>query len=251
MKIRELFGEIVLTIVMFKTMDLKKTFGNHILIRLDAENDHIKLKGGMTLYVDSTYDPEKHATVTGTVFGLPSHLTYTGKANVGMPWKTDMELQEGDKVIVYYLAILNAFKPEQKRFFTKDNERYVFIPYQSIFVAIRGDQIIPINGYVLVEPCGDPWMEETKNRFKKIGIELVTNDKSNTNVSFGIVRYIGKPNKGYCDYGNIDDGVNVKVGDKVVLRKISDIPLQYPLHAKLDGGKLFWRVQRRKILAVI
>ena len=79
-----------------KNMDCKKTFGNHILLKLDAENDHIKLKGGMTLYVDNTYEPEKHQTVTGEVCGLPSHLTYTGAPNQGMPWKTDMELQEGE-----------------------------------------------------------------------------------------------------------------------------------------------------------
>lgn len=235
-----------------KNMDCKKTFGNHILLKLDAENDHIKLKGGMTLYVDNTYEPEKHQTVTGEVCGLPSHLTYTGAPNQGMPWKTDMELQEGDKVICYYLAILNAFKPEQKRFFTKDNERFVFIPYQSIFVAIRGDQIMPINGYVLVEPCDDPFMENTKKRLQNIGLELVTlNTKSNTHVSFGKVKYLGKPNREYCDEGNTDDGVNVKEGDTVVMRKVSDIPLQYPLHQKLDKGVVYWRVQRRKILATL
>ncbi len=233
-------------------MDYKRTFGSHILIRLDAENDHIKLKGGMTLYIDNTYDPEKHATVSGTVFGLPSHLSYTGKPNQGMPWLTDMELREGDRVICYYLAIINAFKPEQMRFFVKDNDRYVFIPYSSIFVAMRGDEVIPINGYCLVEPCEDPFVADTKKRLEKIGLELVTLDtKSNTNVSFGVVRYMGKPNREYIDEGNTDEGVEVKVGDTVVLRKVSDIPLQYPLHQKFDGGKTFWRVQRRKILAVL
>ena len=147
---------------------------------------------------------------------------------------------------------MNAFKPEQKRFFTKDNERFVFIPYQSIFVAIRGDQIMPINGYVLVEPCDDPFMENTKKRLQNIGLELVTlNTKSNTHVSFGKVKYLGKPNREYCDEGNTDDGVNVKEGDTVVMRKVSDIPLQYPLHQKLDKGVVYWRVQRRKILATL
>jgi hypothetical protein len=51
------------------------------------------------------------------------------------------------------------------------------------------------------------------------------------------------------DEGISDDGVDIHPGDKVVLRKVSDIPLQYPLHAKIDGGKTFWRVQRKNILA--
>lgn len=222
------------------------------MIRLDAENDHIKLKNGSILFIDTTFDMEKHATTTGTVCGMPSHLTYTGKPNVGMPWLTDMEIREGDRVICYYLAIINAFKPEQMRFFVRDNDRYVFIPYSSIFVAMRGDEIIPVNGYCLIEPCEDPFVADTKKRLEKLGLELVTlNTKSNTNVSFGVVRYLGKPNREYIDEGNSDDGVDVKAGDTVVLRKISDIPLQYPLHAKMDGGKTFWRCQRRKILAII
>lgn len=233
-------------------MSFHKTFDNQVLVRLDKENDSIKLKSGFELYIDNTYDPEKHATVSGTVCGLPSKLKYTGKPNQGMPWLTDMELQEGDKVIAYYLAIVNALKPEQQKFFIKDKERFVFIPYSSIFVAVRGEKIIPINGYCLIEPCEDPFISETKERLKKIGLELVTlNQKSNTNVTFGIIRYVGKPNREYVDEGNTDEGVNVKEGDKVVLRRISDIPVQYNLHAKIDGGKLYWRVQRRKILAVI
>jgi len=88
----------------------KKTFGNHVLIRLDAENDSIKLNNGGELYIDTSYDGEKHVTVSGEVVGLPSHLRYTGVANDGLPWLTPMETQIGDKVIVYYLAVVNAFK---------------------------------------------------------------------------------------------------------------------------------------------
>ena len=233
-------------------MDLKRTFGNHVLIRLDAENDHIKLKNGSILYVDNAYDPEKHATVEGIIYGLPSHLKYSGIPNIGMPWDTDMELKDGDRVIFYYLSVINAFKPETMRFFTKDKDRYVFIPYSSIFVALRGDKVIPVNGYCLVEPCEDPFTGNIRERMRKIGLEAVTLEtKSNTNVSFAKVRYLGKPNRGYVDSGNSDDGVNVKEGDIVVLRKVSDIPLQYPLHQKFDGGRTFWRVQRRKILAIV
>lgn len=231
---------------------MKLTFGNNALIRLDAENNSIKLKSGFELYIDTSFDAEKHATVSGEVCGLPSHLTYTGKPNQGMPWLTDMEIQEGDRVICYYLAIVNAFKPEQQRYFIKENDRYVFIPYSSIFVVIRGEKIIPINGYCLIEPCDDPFVADTKERLNKLGLELVfLNEKSNVNVTFGKVKYLGKPNREYADEGVSDEGVDVKEGDTVVLRRISDIPLQYPLHQKLDGGKTFWRVQRRKILAII
>ena len=233
-------------------MNYKQTFGNNIMIKLDPENDHIKTKSGFTLYIDTSFDPEKHQVVTGVVCGLPSRLTYTGKPNLGMEWLTDMEIREGDRVIVYYLSVVNALKKEHQRYFFKDDDKYVFVPYSKVFVVIRDGEIIPVNGYVLVEPCEDPFVGDTKKRLAKIGLELVTlNTKSNTNVSFGVVRYVGKPIREYIEDGYTDKGVDVKVGDTVVLRKVSDIPLQYNLHAKLDGGKTFWRVQRRKILAVV
>jgi hypothetical protein len=138
------------------------------------------------------------------------------------------------------------------RYCFEGNDRYVLIPYSSIFATYGKDFIKPVNGYCIIEPCDDPGLTKTITRLDRIGLKLVMLEtKSNTNVSFGVVRYVGKPNREYVDEGISDDGVDVKVGDKVVLRRISDIPLQYPLHSKIDGGKLFWRVQRKNILAKI
>lgn len=233
-------------------MENKRTFNNFVMIKLDKENTSIKLKSGFTLYVDNSFEPEKHCTVTGEVCGLPSRLEYTGEPNQGMPWLTDMELSYGDNVICYYLAIINALKPENRRYVLQGGDRFVFIPYSSIFAVYGEGFVKPINGYVLIEPSEDPWELDTKQRMAKLGLELVKlKTKSNTNVTFGVVRYAGKPNQEYVDEGNSDEGVNVVSGDKVVLRKISDIPLQYPLHAKIDGGKTFWRTQRKNILAKI
>ena len=239
---------------MFKQigMEYRRTANNYILVKLDPENTSIKLKSGYELYIDTSFDPEKHQVVTGTVWGTPSKLEYTGVANKGLPWQTDMEVKCGDKVVVYYLSIVNALKPEQQRYFFEGGDKYVLITYNNIFTVYGDGFVRPVNGYVLIEPCEDPFLEKTKERIKKLGLEYVQlNTKSNTNVSFGIVRYMGKPNREYVDDGQSDEGVDVKVGDVVVLRKVSDIPLQYNLHAKIDEGKLYYRVQRRKILAVI
>lgn len=233
-------------------MEYKKTLNNFVLIKLDKDNTSIKLKSGFELYVDTSFDNEKHQVVTGTVYGIPSKLEYFGTPNKGLPWLTDMEVKLGDKVVVYYLAIVNALKKEQQRYFFEGGDKYVLITYNNIFTVYGDGFVKPINGYVLIEPCSDPFLEKTKERLKKLNLEWVKLDtKSNTNVSFGIVRYMGKPNREYVDEGASDDGVDVKIGDTVVLRKVSDIPLQFNLHAKIDEGKLYYRVQRRKILAVI
>ncbi len=231
-------------------MDCKKTFNNYVLIKLDKENDSIRLKNGYELYIDITCDPEKHQTVTGTVQGLPSRLRYTGQPNDGMPWLTDMELALGDRVIVYYLSIVNALSKDLRRYVLEGEDRYVWVPYSSIYCKFGEGWITPINGYVLVEPVEDPFVTAVKERYARLGIELVTmNTRSNTNVCFGKVRYVGTPNKEYCDEGQTDEGVDVKVDDTVVLKRISDVPLHYDLHAKVEQGRKLWRIQRRNFLA--
>jgi hypothetical protein len=233
-------------------MNFKQTFSNLVLIKLDKRNNSIKFKNGFDFLIDDTFDPEKHATVTGEIYGLPSRLSYTGKPNIGMPWLTDMELKMGDHVIIYYLSVIKAFSPETRRCVMEGEDRYIWIPYDKVFASYGEGFVRPVNGYVLMEPSEDLFVEEIRNRMKAVGLSYVpSGEKSNTNVSFGIVRYVGTPNREYVDEMNSDEGVDVKVGDKVILRKISDIPLQYSLHAKIDGGKPYWRTQRRNILARI
>jgi len=232
-------------------MQNKRTFGNFVLIRLDRENDIIKLKDGGELYIDTSYEPEKHATVTGTVCGLPKKLVYTGIPNQGMPWKTPMELKDGDRVVIYYLSVVNALRPEMMRATIIDGQKYVWVQYQNIFAAVRNNLIVPINGYCLIEPCESPEWEATQKRMESFGMKAVRlNEKSLTNVVYGRVKYLGRPNDAYVD-GHTDEGVNINLGDTVVMKKITDLPLEYDLHANIDGGKKYWRVQRRYIFAKI
>jgi hypothetical protein len=46
-----------------------------------------------------------------------------------------------------------------------------------------------------------------------------------------------------------DEGVDIAIGDIVVLKKVNDIPVQYNLHQRINNGELLWRVQRKNILA--
>jgi hypothetical protein len=233
-------------------MEYKRTFGNLVLIKLDKENDSIKLKNGFELYLDLSFEPEKNCTVTGTIFGLPSHLTYSDTPNKNMPWETPLEAKLGDGVILYYLPIMNAFKPESRRYVLEGEDRYVFISYENIYAVVREGKLIPINGYVLIEPCSDPFVADKKRRLNALGLELVQlNTKSNTHVSFGIVRHLGVPNRRYVDSNYTDEGCDISVGDTVVMKRITDIPLQYSLHQKVNEGKPLVRTQRRMILAKI
>lgn len=221
-----------------------------VMIKLDPEYNAITLKNGVELYVDLSFEPERNATVTGKIWGLPSHLYYSGEPNKGLPWETSLEAKMGDGVICYYLSIVNALKPKEGRHFIEDGERYVLIPYQFIYALIRDEKIIPINGYALIEPVEDPAITLDKERMAKLGMELVIGEKRNSKeVIYGRVKYLSTPNRRYVDEGNSDEGVDIAVDDVVVIRKTNDIPLQYDLHAKLDGGAKYFRVQRRNIMA--
>ena len=233
-------------------MEYKRTLNNFVLIKLDRENTSVKLKNGIELYLDTSFEPEKHATITGTIYGLPSHLIYTGKPNLGMPWLTPMEIEFGDKVIIYYLSVVNALRKEKENYFLEGGDRYIMIEYQYIFAVVREDKIIPINGYVLVEPIEDPALEKEKLRMAFIGMKAVFfKKKTQTQVTYGIVKYVGVPNREYADENLTDEGVDIGIGDTVVLRRTVDIPLQYELHATVDKGKGLLRVQRRNVLAKI
>jgi hypothetical protein len=231
-------------------MENKRTFNNQVLIKLDPENKTIQTKSGLILYVDDTFEMEKNITVSGVVYGLPSHLSYCGEPNKDMPWETPLELKYGDKVIVYYLSVVNALKPEHHRYFIEGVDRYVLISYQSIFCTYGDDWVKPINGYVFVEPSEDPVILTEKDRMRKAGLELVVlKTQSNTNVSYGKVKYLGIPNRRYVDSEYTDEGVDIAIGDIVVLKKVNDIPVQYNLHQRINNGELLWRVQRKNILA--
>lgn len=221
---------------------------NYVVVKLDPENDRIKLKSGTEIFIDTSYDPGKHVVRTGEVVGLPLSLRGGGD----MPWDTDMELREGDRVVMYYLAVQNCLSKEQKKYYRKDGQTLIFIKYHNIYAAIRNGKIIPINGFVLAEPMEDPEWERVVADAKSKGIDLPDlRPPRFKEVTFGKIAYVGTPVKKYFGPHQSDDGVNIRPGDRVVMRRIRDIPVEYEYHAKLDGGKKYYRVRRPDILAIL
>jgi hypothetical protein len=228
-------------------MKVKQTMGNHIMVKLDQENNVVKTKTGFTLYIDTTFEPEKHTVVTGTVIAIPKNL-YAKE----LPWVTENELQVGDKVAMYYMAVMNCLSNERKKFIKEFRETFIFIAYSNIYAAVRKEQIIPINGYILAEPIPDPYFEKKKEEYLAKGIELVELEtKKNKDVCFAKAVHVGKPNTSYKDPNQSDDHINVQPGDDLILKRLRDIPIEYEYHAKLDGGRKLYRIQRHDILAVL
>jgi len=231
-------------------MEVKQTLGNNVMIRLDEKNDYIETKSGIKLFLDTSFEPEKHVVRIGTVEAVPKDLIFDKKLKT-FPWKTNIEIKEGDKAVMYFMAIQNCLAPEQKRYYREGKHIYIFIKYHNIYAVIRDGKIIPINGYVLVEPMEDPEWTRMTEQAKKSNLILPDLRKpSKTDVTYGKIAYLGSPNTEYADIHKSDKFYDLKEGDEVIMKKIRDIPVEYEYHAKLDGGRRLYRMQRHDILAI-
>jgi hypothetical protein len=232
-------------------MKAKQTLGNNVIIKLDPENKVIKTKSGLELFVDTSFEPEKHVVRIGTVEAMPDELIYH-HGKTGYPWKTKIELQVGDRVVMYFLAIQNCLRPERKSYWKEGAAIRIAIKYHNIYAIIRDQNIIPINGYLFVEPLDDPAWLDKKERFEKINLNLPDLRKpSNVDVSYGKIRYMGSPNEEYADFYKSDLNHDEEVGDAIVMKRIRDIPVEYEYHAKIDNGSKLYRIQRHDILAIL
>jgi hypothetical protein len=224
---------------------------NLVKVRLDKENDEILTKSGISFYLDTSYQPEQHLVLWGTVEALPCQLKYSDRGNA-MPWLTDMELQIGDKVVMYYMAVFNCLSNERRHYIKEATKTWIFVNYRNIYAIERDGKIIPVNGYVLVEPMEDPEWERQVKQYRKSGLTMPDlREPTNKGVVYGRVAHVGHPNRLYYQPDLSDDDIEISPGDRVVMKKIRDIPLEYEYHTKMEGGKKLYRAQRHDILAVL
>jgi co-chaperonin GroES (HSP10) len=235
-------------LVKYNNMEVRETLGNNVMVKLDAKNDYIETKSGLRLLLDTSFEPEKHVVRVGTVEALPRELQFKKE----IPWETEIELKLGDRVVMYFMAIQNCLSKEQKKYAQEGKDVYIFIKYHNIYAIIRGEEIIPINGYVLVEPIEDPEWIRLNEQASKAGLIIPDMRKlSKTHITYGKIAYLGKPNLRYSEKYKSDEYYDLKVGDEIIMKKIRDIPVEYEYHAKMDGGRKLYRMQRHDILAVL
>jgi co-chaperonin GroES (HSP10) len=139
-------------------------------------------------------------------------------------FKTNQELQVGDDVYFSWMGY------EQR----KEYEDNCFIKYDELYVAKRGEKIIPLNGKILIEP--------TPENLGGNIIEMVKESPTK-----GIVRYLGSCVE-YRDYG-YKDKEELKVGDKVRFNATANITLEYEIFNTF-GEKLF-AMNRKDIYQIL
>lgn len=211
-----------------------------VLIKLDRNNDEIKLSTGDKLYLDTSYGRERHAPVTGTVTAVPRSLN----CRKNMDWETPMELAPGWRVWWNYVDTLNALDNESTAI-DEDGNIHVMLPYQSCVVAkdLSGN-IVTLNGYMLCSPVED---EKISSKL----IHIPDHIRKNKSAKFAILRHQGTKNGWYRRPEYHDHIESVPNGSVIVFSKHSDIPLEYDLHSEFEGKETLYKMQWPDILAVI
>jgi co-chaperonin GroES (HSP10) len=254
-------------------LDKIRPINNYVLVRVEHEVESVRLRSGLTLTLDTSYDLFKHSPTQGVVVALPEKLNFSINGK-GLNHLTQIEAEIGDEVIFHYLVFHNAVHNKDSgnhKYFIQEGQLYLFVNYDQLFLALRPtsitmtnlsseelfrnsltpnpdepryDKVIMLNGYLLVEP-----IKESFERLTDMGLIVPEYIKDANNATLGRVRYMGSRNKAYKYNIAPEDDPLIQIGDIVAMDKSCHIPLQYALHnpSKLD----YFRVERRNILAVM
>lgn len=238
---------------------------NHVLIKITRRAEGLKTNAGIQIgfnedVVYAEGDDSHSANLAeniGYVAKVPKALYFNSEDPKSMDWSSKMELQVDDMV---WFSLLEAKNSVQ---LICEGELYKSIPYSDCYVAKRiservpvdyeyGDNygrvlyakaefIIPLNGFVLCEPCFKPKLSDLDH----LSADVV--DKTR-----GIISFIGEPPTAYLrdSYSHIED---LMVGDEVLFDQKT--PLFYlerlGMTAIFDEGKQYWCVPRRRISMIL
>lgn len=265
-----------------------KPLNNYVLVKVKQTNSKVKLEGGQIIYLDTSYQKEKHSDVVCEVVAVPDKLIYgfTSDTKEGRPvhkvnsmdWKTEMELRVGDTVIVHYMAYITAFG-DDKRAFLLDGNEYFFVHYEKIFLAKRRwtpteeDVFWKINEgktpsedwkienqvvfddkeiYTVIMLNGyiltQPIEKEIKSKFL-----ILPETVKNTNKKLVKVCFAGSCNQEYIARDKngyqVYNDAEVRPADVIIVEKSCDVPLEY--HPTFNGDVEYWRMQRNNVKALV
>lgn len=200
--------------------------------------DEITLSNGLKLFYDTYFEETKNAPSTGIVLAVPEKLRYSEKqGDPSLDFDTDMELEIGDTVIFNYLT-----QQHVKSEGAYDGDGNYFIHYDKIFVALRGEKVICLNGYVVVEPTQTVIASTLK---------LPTYLKNKKSKMKGVVRHCGTPVRRYRFFPELPPDETVKEGDNIIFHNMDAVPLQQnqAIHGLLSKDTVLFKMQYKDIVA--
>lgn len=221
-----------------------KAFRNFVVFKTDTLHNTgtvFKGIGGKNLVLgDPNFDPAKHVRIYGEVLSLPIELTdipitqeykglpsYSTQSPYRYKFLSDIsqEIKVGDRIYYHF----NTIKPHNMinvEGVHPNRTWYIKVRYDQIICAVRDGNIIPIGGYMLVDPDFESWEDimvptysniqdnDGKPILKPKSQWLVRKSAPGYKYLLGFVRHVGTPLRG--------DKVEVKVGQKIVYTRNAD-----------------------------
>jgi hypothetical protein len=222
---------------------------NSVIVKSIIDMSKIKLKNtNITLDIDVDYEKDAHSPRVLEVIRTPKDpLTFNkNMSSKTLSWKTNMELQKGDIVWVHSLAVIYDEYSTLVRIIV-DDDVYFIINYEDLIVAKRGDKIICLNGYVLIQPN----LEDLQEKYKYIYVPTNLIEKKKIPVLSWTVKYVGFLNVDYKNPMKNDFDYDLKDGDIIYInKKRKPYPLENSLHRYFNNNEDYYFTQRCEIVAV-
>jgi len=231
-----------------------KILFNHVLVKPEP-NDAIYLANNVKLFFDSRFEEYKAAPQVGEVIAVPDRLRFSHNLDYqnSLDIETTMELKVGDRIIFNYGAIPYA------RLNGMEFTQGIFVRYDMVYIAMRGDEIIPVSGSVIVEPEKETHKtsliipDAFKGQPKSMVGKVVLAGEPHTAER-------GKPEKNILGYpmwmgGNNNWGAMNRYcqpGDRVIFHFSNAIPLQH--YYEINGAlsrTLSYRMKHSDIEIVV
>ena len=221
-------------IIRLSSLDGWRPYKGHVLIK-PVSKEGATTPGGVIVgfNLDTNYGEGKGSHVAdlapteGTVVALPL-IHHTGDEYY-MP----NELEVGDHVWFSYRGSVIGVDV------IVGKETYQLVEYVHMLAAYRGGNIHILNGYVLLEEVYSGPESDT----------LILEKKKDP--LHGIVRFMGGKRNYYSPLRT--DEIDIEIGDTVLLRKgMHNVPFERQSYlATFDNGKMYRRVKRGDIMAVV
>lgn len=233
-----------------KEFNKLRPLNNRVLLKV-IDKTSIKNVGGVDIIIDASYKKVEHFDYEAEVVKTPTlYYDESGKSPHLLPYKTPLEIQVGDKVLVNYFELmgeLGELEYSEKEPFEYDGNKYVLLDYRYIYVLERGGAIKPINGYAIIETFD----------FNMVSKNIIIPDslKKIPNTYFAIMKYSNTvPNRIYFEDDKANDTFTAdttKIGDIVMIKKNKGVKILPHNEKFFDKDKEYKVVQYRDIMLIL
>jgi co-chaperonin GroES (HSP10) len=195
-----------------------KLKNNHLLIEVEEYvYENLTLKSGLKLFIDNTEQVHNYIVRHGKVVRVPDKLTFWDTDKTGITWKTTMDVKVGDVVWFYGITSHSSEK------ITFEGKKYIFVRYDDLYIAKRDNDIICLNGNVLMKPL-----------YKTV--KALAYEKEEVDTVFAEIYKVGKINLSYQNETMMDDP-DLRVGMKAFIFGMAVRYLEMKPYLFLDGNQ--------------